>query len=333
MRYVVVGAGAIGCYVGGLLAAVGAPVTLVGRPRIVDTIKREGLTVSDLDGHSVVVRPEQLDAQTTLPASSDDALAVLLCVKGGATLQTARDLATALPAGTPVISLQNGVENIARVRIGAPRLTAIAGMVPFNVIQPEPARVHRATSGHICLARTPLTESIAAHWAAAGLPVKLEDDMPAVQWGKLLLNLNNPVNALSGLPLHEELLDRGYRRVLAALIEEGLVAMAAAGIEPAKVAAAPPHLLPTLLRLPTWLFSRIAARMLKIDPSARSSMWTDLQAARATEIDDLCGAITRLGAQHGIPTPVNAAITRLIEIHVPGKRYGNAELTAACGLG
>jgi 2-dehydropantoate 2-reductase len=334
MRYIVVGAGAIGCYVGGLLAAAGEQVSLVGRPRIVDVLRREGLRISDLDGHSQQVAPEQLhalDDLATLPSDGEPTL-VLLCVKGGATSDAARDIAAAMPPRTPVISLQNGVENVNRIRAAAPVLDAIAGMVPFNVIQPLPQHAHRATSGHICMARTPVTESIAPQWAAAGLPLRLEGDMRAVQWGKLLLNLNNPVSALSGLPLREELLGRDYRRVLSALIAEALAALKAAGIAPAKVAAAPPRLLPALLRLPTWAFERAAARLLKIDPAARSSMWSDLQAARVTEIDDLCGAVRRLGAANGIATPVNAAVQRLVESHAPGRRYGGAELAATCGV-
>jgi 2-dehydropantoate 2-reductase len=335
MRHIVVGAGAIGCYVGGLLAAAGANVYLVGRPRITDVLRREGLRISDLDGDSIQVDASRLRALNelrALPPLNGEAVTVFLCVKCGATSEAARDIATALPPGTPVVSLQNGVENVARIHAAAPALEAIAGMVPFNVIQPQPQQVHRATSGQIRMARTPVTESLVEQFATAGLPIKLEHDMLAVQWGKLLLNLNNPVSALSDLPLREELLDRDYRRVLAALITEALAALKAAGITPAKVAAAPPRLLPAMLRLPTWAFVRVAARLLKIDPAARSSMWADLQATRVTEIGDLCGAVMRLGAQNNLAAPRNAIIQNLIEAHTPGRRYSGAELAAACGL-
>jgi len=153
-----------------------------------------------------------------------------------------------------------------------------------------------------------------------------------VQWGKLLLNLNNPVNALSDLPLREELSQRAYRRVLAALIDEALAALRAAKIAPAWVAAAPPTLLPAILRLPDPAFRLVAGRMLRIDPAARSSMWDDIQAARPTEIDDLCGAVMRLGAAHALPTPVNAKMLALIEMHLRGRRFGGPQLLLACGL-
>jgi 2-dehydropantoate 2-reductase len=331
MRFVVLGAGVIGCYVGGRLAAAGQAVTLVGRPRPTEAMALQGLTVSDLDGHRTHVAPEQLRLANSLaagwPAAPDtEPTVVLLCVKGGDTASAARELAASCPAGSVVLSLQNGVENVARINAEAPQLVALAGMVPYNVVMPGPTQVHRATTGTLRLARHPMTEAMLPLLTAAGLPTALSDDMLAVQWGKLLLNLNNPINALSGLPLREQLLQRDYRRVLAALQVEALAALKAAGIVPAQVASAPPRALPHVLRLPNWLFTRIAARLLRIDASARSSMWDDLQQGRGTEIDDLCGAVVRLAARHGVTTPRNAAIAELVMAHHPGQRWTGTAL-------
>jgi 2-dehydropantoate 2-reductase len=137
--------------------------------------------------------------------------------------------------------------------------------------------------------------------------------MAPTQWGKLLINLNNPVNALSGLPLRAELLDAGYRRIFAALQLEALAVLRAAGIRPAQVAAVSPQWLPRLLQLPSWLFRRLAARMLKIDEQARSSMADDLALGRTTEIDALCGELTRLAAAHGGSAPLNRRMTALVQ--------------------
>ena len=340
MRFIVLGAGVIGCYIGGRLAAAGQAVTLVGRPRLTDAMARDGLTISDLDGFKTHLAPPQLHLANSLAAAwaSEPASAatpstgptvVLLCVKGGATASAARELATCCAAGTVVLSLQNGVENVARIRTAAPELVALAGMVPYNVVMPGPAHVHRGSTGRLRLARHPLTEAMLPLLAAAGLPTELSDDMRAVQWGKLLLNLNNPINALSGLPLREQLLQRDYRRVLAALQREALAALGAAGIEPTQVASAPPHALPHILGLPNWLFTRVAARMLRIDASARSSMWDDLQQGRVTEIDDLCGAVVRLAARNRVPAPCNAAIAQLVTAHRSGQCWTGAALRQA----
>ena len=330
MHFIVLGAGAIGCYVGGRLAAGGRQVTLVGRERVIEAIRRQGLQVSDMDGYQAQLMPDALRLCTSLTQVRvlPDCV-VLLCVKGRATEAAALEMSVCCPPGTLVVSLQNGVDNVARISAIAPRLKALAGMVACNVVQPAPWQAHRATSGRLTLSRHPLTREMALLMGACGLPTDLADDMRPVQWGKLLLNLNNPVNALSDLPLRAQLLDRDYRRVLADLQEEALAVLRRAGIRPTQIAAVPPHLLPRLLRLPNWLFRLIALRMLRIDPLARSSMWDDLQRGRITEINDLCGAIVRLAGHHGMEAPRNAAMCKLIAAHHKGTRLSGAALRSA----
>ena len=330
MHFIVLGAGAIGCYVGGRLAAHGQAVTLVGRAHALQPIAAQGLRVSDLDGFDRTVPATALRLAATLAEAAPGADSiVLLCVKSGATESAARELAAACAPGTPVVSLQNGVDNVARVQALAPGLNVLAGMVPYNVVL-RGAHVHRATAGHLQLQRDAATERVAPVLAAAGLATVLPPDIRAVQWGKLLLNLNNPVNALSDLPLRQELLDRDCRRVFAALQTEALGVMARAGIQPAQVTAVSPTLLPHVLRLPNWLFTRLAKRMLQIDATARSSMWDDLEAGRVTEIDALCGAVVRLAAQQGMAAPLNARMCELLG--GPRLQLGGAEMRRMLGV-
>lgn len=333
MHFIVVGAGAIGCYVGGRLAAAGQQVSLVGRPAILADIAAHGLQITDMDGFAAHVPADRLQlAASVADVDRSGAPVVLLCVKGGATAQAAGEIGAVLGAQAVVISLQNGVDNVQRIRAAAPRLDVVAGMVPYNVVLSGPAKAHRATTGQLHIGPSGRSAEVAACCQAAGLPMVVVPDMQAVQWGKLLLNLNNPVNALSDLPLRDELMDRDYRLVLAALQTEALQALDAAGIAPAKVATAPPRVLPRILRLPNWLFTRVAARMLRMDASARSSMWDDLQKGRTTEIDDLCGAVVRLARQHGTAAPVNAQMLALVQSHRAGQRLQGAALRRALHL-
>lgn len=333
MNYVVLGAGAIGCYLGGRLATAGHTVTFIGRPRVIATLRQHGLTLTDLDGFKAHLPGDQLQLAEHLNASLfAQACTVLLCVKGGATRSAAQELAALCPAHTPVISMQNGVENACRIRTEAPLLTVVAGMVPFNVVMQQDGHVHRGTTGALHMTLQAETQALVPVWNAAGLPLELTTDMQSVQWGKLLLNLNNPVNALSDLPLRTQLMDRDYRRVVAALQTEALQALKAAGIRPAQVATAPPRWLPLILRLPNALFTRVAARMLRMDATARSSMWEDFQHGRVTEIDDLCGAVVRLARAHGTQAPANAAMGRLVSQHPTGQRMSGADLRKALGI-
>jgi len=308
----VMGAGAIGCYLGGCLQAAGVPVVFVGRPRVLAALREHGLSLTDLDGGRQHIDRRALSLFEAIPPGIAPSL-VLLAVKSGATAEAAAQLGAALPAGTPVVSMQNGLSNAATAQAAAPMLRLLAGMVPFNIAELAPGHYHRGTTGALAAQDDAALRARLSDFARAGLPLQLHTDLRAVQWGKLLLNLNNPVNALSGLPLRAQLMDRGYRQCLAALQTEALALLRSAGIQPAQVAALPPHRVPTLLRLPTPLFRLIAARMLRIDPQARSSMADDLAQGRATEIDALCGEVVRLAEGQSLTAPVNARMVGLIK--------------------
>ena len=331
-RVLVMGAGAVGCWIGGCLQAAGAPVTFVGRPRVLDALRSHGLKLTDLEGGMRQLAASALDLRASangVPAPS----LVLLCVKSGATSSAAAELARTLPPGTPVVSMQNGVSNAAAAQAAAPALAVRAGMVPFNIAELAPGHYHRGTSGVLAAQDHALLRQWQPRFAQGGMPLQLHANLAPLQWGKLLLNLNNAVNALSGLPLRAQLLQREYRLCMAALIDEALAALRAAGITPAKLTPLPPAVLPSALRLPTAVFRVLAARMLRIDAKARTSMADDLAHGRATEIDALCGEVVRLARRHGTAAPANERISELVRAWPsdPRARSG-AELRAALGL-
>ena len=310
--FLVYGAGSIGCFIGGRLAAAGANVRFLLRPRLAAELAKHGLTLSDMSGPRVYLPPGELQLQTKLVPTRAPEL-ILLTVKSAASADAAREIQLCFGNAVPVLSLQNGVENVATMRAAAPGLIVIPGMVPFNVLQRGPGQWHRGTSGELCAEDHPTLAPLLPLFERASLPLSLAERLLPVQWGKLLLNLNNPLNALSGLPLVSELADRGYRVLLATLMDEALTALAAAEFNPASVGAAPPKLVPQLLRLPTWLFKIAAAGMLKMDPLARSSMWEDFQAGREPEIDALCGAVVRLAERYGTQAPLNRRLLELVK--------------------
>lgn len=331
----VMGAGSVGCFVGGLTQLAGVPVHFVGRPRVLAGLRKQGLRLTDQDGLDRRIPPLELRLHEEPPADLKPDL-MLLCVKSGATAEAATALGLTLPQGTPVISLQNGIGNAALARATAPPLRWHAGMVPFNIAELAPGHYHRGTAGALA-AEAGADDTAVTAWQTAlarvGMRLDLHADLAPVQWGKLLLNLNNPVNALSGRPLRDELLQRGYRRVLAALQQEALGLLDAARQPVAQLTPLPPRRLLTLLRMPTWLFRLAAARMLRIDAQARSSMADDLAQGRTTEIDALCGEVVRLAHRLHRNAPLNARMQALVQAW-PTRRqpYAPAELLQALNL-
>lgn len=322
---VVAGAGSIGCFVGGLLAGTDRRVSLLARPRVITEIERFGLTLTSLEGSSWHVASQQLKLSED-PEALAEASVVLVTVKSADTAGIADAIALHAPPDAVIVSLQNGVANPAVLRDRLPGRTVLAAMVPFNVIAAGEGRFHRATSGDIVIERD--AADIAALLSVPGLAMRPTSDIAGVQWGKLLVNLNNAINALSGLPLREQLAQRGWRRLFADQIAEGLMAVRAEGIKPVSPTPAPLGLVPRLLRLPDALFAIALAPAMKIDPQARSSMWEDLDRRRRTEIDYLQGVITDIADRRGLNVPLSRRIVALIR-DAEAAKQGSPRLTVA----
>lgn len=323
-RIAVFGAGSVGCYLGGRLLAGGADVHLYGRARIGAMLARHGLHCTDLHGAAVDVAPADIHFTDALEGLRE-AATVLFAVKASATVAAAQQIAPHLAPGAVLISFQNGIRNVTALRELLPKVVVLAGMVPFNVLARGEGRFHQGSGGALAVEDHPALDLLAPAFAAAGLPLARHADMRAVQWGKLLLNLNNAINALSGLGLREELSQRGYRLCLAAAQREALALLRVADIPIAQLTKVKPDWLPLLLSLPDWLFRRLASQMVAIDPLARSSMWEDFEAGRPTEVDIINGEVVALAHRLGRQAPVAERFVKLVrEAERGGRRDWSA---------
>ncbi len=304
------GAGSVGCYLGGCLMAAHTEVVLVGRASRRDELRAHGLTISDYKGRTHALTNVML---ATDASALQQVEVVLVTVKSADSAQAAVDLAPHLRDGTWVVSMQNGIDNAATLARGLPRCRVVAGMVPFNVARRAPGVFHQGTEGYLAVGQAPgLQALIEAPFAKARLPLQWQEDMNSVLWAKLMLNLNNPINALSNRPLKEELSLWAYRRCLAMAQRELLGLLKKADITPARLTPLAPQWIPRLMSLPDFLFSRLAHKLLEIDPLARSSMWEDFEAGRRTEVDWINGEVVRLAERLGEQAPVNKQLVRLV---------------------
>jgi 2-dehydropantoate 2-reductase len=323
------GAGSIGCYVGGRLMASGARVQLIARRSVGEQLQTHGLHVSDYRGARFSVDPENV-AVDTEPEAARNASLVLVTVKSAATEQAARELARVLPASAIVLSLQNGLHNARVLARALPGRRVLAGMVLFNVVQRGAGFFHQGSEGGLEAEYVFGMEPFAALFERAGVPLVLRRDLERVQWAKLLLNLNNPINALSDLPLRDELGQRAFRQCLALAQAEALEVLTHANKQLARLTPLPPTWIPRLLGVPDMLFEWLGRKTLAIDPLARSSMWEDLQRGRVTEVDYINGEVVELARTLGRNAPVNARLVTLIRAAENGgrRRWSAPELLA-----
>ena len=305
----VAGAGSIGCFVGGMLAAGGRRVALLARPRVIAEIEAHGLRPTSFEGFDQTLTRDRF-ALSENPHLFEDAGIVLVTVKSADTAGMADIIAKHAASNAVIVSLQNGVGNTAVLRDRLPGRRVLGGMVPFNVMALGEGRFHRATSGDIVIEQD--EGRLAEKLSVSGLTMRPTGNIEGVQWGKLLLNLNNALNALADLPLRRQLSSRSWRRLFADQMAEGLAAILAEGIKPVSPTPIPAAWMPPLLRLPDFIFEALLGRTMKIDPEARSSMWEDLKQGRRTEIDYLQGVITEIAERRGLAAPLSRRIVELI---------------------
>ncbi len=293
MKIAVMGAGAVGCYFGGLLARAGHDVVLVARPAHAEAMQREGLLL-DTQSFRERVRVQA----STQPDAIQGAECVLFCVKSTDTESAGLAMAPHLAKGATVLSLQNGVDNAERLAAVLQR-PVLPAVVYVATAMAGPGHVRHFGRGELVIAPSPASERVAQVFAASGIPVEVSDNVAGALWAKLVLNcVYNPLSAITRMPYGEIVNAQGLDvpRAMDDIVRECLAVAHASGI------ALPEGTAEAVLPL--------AASM----PGQVSSTAQDLARGRHTEIDHLNGFIVRRGEALGIATPANRLLHTLVRL-------------------
>jgi 2-dehydropantoate 2-reductase len=322
MKHIVIaGAGAIGNFLGVQLHKAGFIVSFLGSARVVNVVNQNGLILEYPDKKSTATSKDHFlpgDLHFTTDADCcEQADLVILTAKCLVTKTLLEQINPHIHTNTTLLTLQNGISNVAILETSFPNNPVRGGMVTFNVIErtvtkKAPAIFRLTTRGDIYLRKS--TPSLLSIFQKGSCAAKELEDINSFLWSKLLLNLINPLNALSGLPLKQNLADRAFRLRWAACMREGLAVLKAAKIKPAKVTPLSPQMLPFMLSLPNSIYLAVARNMTDMDPTAISSMAQDLAKGKQTEIDYLSGEIIRLGKRVGVATPENEKVYAAVKL-------------------
>ena len=291
LQVAVMGAGAVGCFFGGMLARAGHDVTLIGRPAHVAAVRDHGLRMETrMFDEQVRLRAD------TEPAAARGAQLVLFCVKSTDTVSAAQALAPHLGADTLLLSMQNGVDNAERLRETVPQPVS-AAVVYVATEMAGPGHVKHHGRGELVIEPAPGAERAAQALVAAGVPVDISDNVRGALWSKLLINCAyNALSALTQQPYGELVKGEGVWTVMDQLVDEGLAVAAADGV--------------TLLGGVRQAVRKIAETM----PGQFSSTAQDLARGKPTEIDHLNGFLVRRGEALGVPTPANRVLHTLVHL-------------------
>jgi 2-dehydropantoate 2-reductase len=312
MKYAVIGLGAVGTVVGGILIHAGEDVVLIGKPPQVDKLRDQGISIKGLKTMSRV----HVDEVSSDLAKIQQADTIFICVKSQDTAGLAEQLGKHLKSTAVLISLQNGVHN-ATVLKGITKKQALAGIVLFNAVYQVPGEVEVTIQGDILLEHDPdqqeLLQEISSLFSKNGIPIKVMDDIIGYQWSKLLLNLQIAVTALTGQTIKESILDPDTRDILVATMKEGLQVCKQAGITlHALPGVDPQKMIKRLSTLPRLLLN-VGGHFMGLKEGARNSMWQSLSRGKPTEIEYINGEIVKLAQQHNLKAPINEKLVDLIK--------------------
>jgi len=302
MSIAIMGAGAIGSVIGGMLARQGHRVTLVGRKSHMDAISQSGLHISGIWGRHTVLN---LDAMTSPPNKYMDL--VFLTVKSFDTATSARDALSMVGPDTIVVSMQNGLGNVETLAGIAGRDRTIGGMAIFGAIIPEPGRVEvtaiasETLVGEMDQPPTPRVEAIARMLDDAGIPTKTSANTMRDIWHKALYSIAlNPLSALLEVPYGDIADNPDTRWLIKKMISEAFQVAGACGVDLG-------------LESPEEYLKILWDQKLPPTREHRSSMLQDILRGKRTEIDFINGAVVRLGEEYGIETPNNTALVRIVK--------------------
>ncbi|WP_299451792.1 2-dehydropantoate 2-reductase [uncultured Pigmentiphaga sp.] len=291
MDIAVMGAGAVGCYYGGMLARAGHRVTLIGRPAHMEAVRRSGLL---LDMHSYRGHVQLQAAEG--PEAVAGAELVLFCVKSTDTEAAGRMIRSHLCADAVVLSLQNGVDNTERLQALLAQ-HVIPTVVYVAVEMAGPGHVRHHGRGELVLGRSTRSEEIAAVLNASGIPATVSESAVGELWAKLVLNCAyNALSAIAQMPYGPLTQQGEVLDVMRDVVDECLAVAGRLGV------SVPGNPWDAVLRIRETM------------PTQLSSTAQDLARGKRSEIDHLNGYIVRKGRELGVPTPVNRTLATLVRL-------------------
>ncbi len=291
MRIAVMGAGAVGCYYGGMLARAGHAVVLIGRPQHVEAMRRDGLFMDTQSFQAHVPVEAAVDG-----SGARGAQLVLCCVKATDSEGAAAELAPHLAPDALVLSLQNGVDNAERLQRSLGR-EVIPTVVYVATEMAGPGWVKHHGRGELVIGPSAAGDQLVRLFSEAGVPVQLSANVAGALWAKLIINcVYNALSAITQLPYGRLVQGQGVEEVMRDVVRECLAVARGEGVS-----------------VPGDIWEAVA-RIAQTMPSQVSSTAQDLARGKPSEIDHLNGYVCARGEALGIPTPVNRVLHAVVKV-------------------
>lgn len=327
---VIIGAGAVGTVLAGLLSAAGRNVCVVCRDNEIGALAdADAITIDRVMGRPPLTVRKPLLATS---CAVDGAQAFIICVKYPDLDSVLDALPDDLPEGLPIVSTLNGVGAVRKIRERFPRQQAVPSSILFNAQLLEPFHARITTRPRMLVPRA--YEAVCDMLDAGQLRV-VRARGEAQMWGKLLTGLGHAVAAATGSSFQRLLTEPTLRRIYAALLDEAASVLHRAGIDYDPPLPVPLRTYIAVLRHGGGLGWWLARARTGWSSGSFPSMVSDIEHHRRTEVDVLNGEIVSLAQQHGLEAPYNARVVALIHALERGESkapMSPAELGTAIAL-
>lgn len=313
--HLVFGAGLIGSFVGGALHLKGVSVAFYGRGKALERLQKP-LTLSSVDGGSV--RIERLNVQRSNESDAMHSVrhydVIWLTTKAVGVEEALSSLKPFVSRRSVIICCQNGIGSDEIVKDYFPDNTVLKAVVVFNVAEVSGDRLHRSTEGDLIVEHSEKLSPVLLESLNSQLcPIRSEQNIEGVVWAKLQLNLINAINAVANQPVKSMLRDHRFRRFYASMLAELPVVARKKNIKLERLLKVPAWIIPQLLRLPDFIYMKLESSVVKMDETAKTSMWWDVAEGRKTEIEFLQGALLDEASRLGVDCPYNHKVYMAIQ--------------------
>ena len=312
MKYAVIGLGAIGSIIGGLLAKSGEKIILIGKKNQVEEIRKKGIKINGIN-NSISIDNVTVSTDLSLISNSD---IIIICVKSQDTQNLAEELKKFIKKSTLIISLQNGIRN-SKILKQITGNAVLSGIILFNALYIKPGEVTLTLKGGLILETNSLyniqVENLIKILNKFKIESILETDIEGFLWSKLVVNLQNAVTALTGQTIKESIVNKDSRAIIIASMKEGLDILKKLKIPYKTLPDIDPKITIRRLTILNSVLLKFGSRILKLDETARSSMWQSIYRKRPTEIGYINGEIVDLAKKNDLKAPINTKLVELVK--------------------
>ncbi len=310
MKYAVVGFGAVGSVIGGLLLESGEDVLFIVKEYKNNIFEKKELRIKNYTRNTIILKNIKLSSNFK---DLKDIDVIFICVKSQDTKDVAKNLRNNIKKSAQIITLQNGVKN-ASILESVTKNKVISGVILFNSVFLKPGEVDLTIKGGLLIEDSKIIDlRFLKDLRKAGFKIKLKENIKGYLYSKLIVDLQIAVTCLTGQTIVESITNNISRKIIVSAMKEGIHVLEKSGIKLQRLPEIDPIKIIKRLDKYNSFILKIGSRLIGIKANARNSMWQSLVRGKTTEIDFINGEIVDIARKNNFDSPINSRLVELVK--------------------